>query len=392
MGPRPHKRTRAGKLLLLVLHGWANVAGAAKDEPERLLWEALSARSALTYEVTRKVVIAQSYGERIQILHEVCGPGGCRRVEYRSPGNLAGMVVVTDGRVQWQYDPRRKRAVRGDPSLVESDTLRQVRQIRRNYTVSLERSSQDTAGRPCRVVRLTPKARGKETVRLWVDPGLGLLLGKDQQNASGRLTHSWRVTRIKVVPPAPSCFCFSAPPGVRVVRAALVTPLHSLADVRHTVRWPARLPGSLDPGYVLRSAFYVAHKREPSLTLQYSDGLSVASLVQGPAAPDTTPVLPEAVETSVAGQGVELRVGFPSSMVHWTSEGVSHLLIAEVSPSLLQQMATSASRAPLAGPPLRRLAAADKLALLGAVLTACLIVLTFCVALQVMRRYRAGTG
>jgi|GEM_PF-1923170 len=102
--------------------------------------------------------------------HIVQGSRGRFRMEYVLPVEARGRIVFSDGKTNWQYEPKRNVVERTD--LIVMSELRDrdsMSLIEANYRIELVDSKGSAGARPATVIDLIPKHAGKSRQRRWID-------------------------------------------------------------------------------------------------------------------------------------------------------------------------------------------------------------------------------
>ena len=101
-------------------------------------------------------------------------PDDTRR-EYLSARGAVERVVADDGRLQWQFVPRRRETIFSRSLRVDQDLwkVRHLDDLLRNYQVS-DSDSTPVSGRKVRLLQITPRVKHLgPSKRLWVDVATG---------------------------------------------------------------------------------------------------------------------------------------------------------------------------------------------------------------------------
>lgn len=102
--------------------------------------------------------------------HAILGSRGCYRMEYIAPVEAKGRIVYSDGKTQWQCEPRRN-------LLATTNLLPETAQNERdtedlivqNYRLVLVSEEETIAGRPVFLLELLPRHDGKSSQKRWID-------------------------------------------------------------------------------------------------------------------------------------------------------------------------------------------------------------------------------
>jgi outer membrane lipoprotein-sorting protein len=250
--------------------------------PARILQMALDASRLVDYEGT-KVVTALRGGrmETITIAESHKRPESIR-LEYLSPEDLAGRLVVDNGTVAWHYEPQLNMAFEG-PTLEGGVLSRDLTMLLRNYRVSVL-GVEDVIGRQAYVIALDPVKLGVRR-QLWVDRATGTVLRSEERDPSRGVMLSTYFSRISFSLNLPEAsFQFRIPAGARVFKmftteAGSISP----AALQARVRFPVLIPPLLPEGYTFRGGALSRFGSLESVYLRYSNGGNLISFFEAPA-------------------------------------------------------------------------------------------------------------
>lgn len=248
---------------------------------EGILQMALDAPRLIDYEGTKVItVLRNGQPETITVAESHKRPN-LLRLEYLSPEDVAGRLVVDDGATAWHYEPRLNMAFE-DPSLEGGLLSGNVTLLRRNYTLALL-GTDEVIGRQAYLLALEPKRAGVSRA-LWVDRATGTVLRSEVRDPSRGVVLSAYFSRISFSLNQPEAyFRFRMPAGARVLSMKTEGPSLSPAALEHQVRFPVLIPPVLPAGYTFRGGVVSRFGSLTSVCLRYSDGGNLISFFEAPA-------------------------------------------------------------------------------------------------------------
>lgn len=134
----------------------------------------------------------------------------------------------------------------------------------RNHAV-LELPRETVAGREARVLDLRPRVAGRPAYTLWIDAALGIALGLESRDAEGNLITRWKFETFE-----PGAAASAPAPDDRMELQTV------LANKPYSLWVPAAPP----EGYEFHGARVHAREDRTSVTLAYTDGMNVISVIQ----------------------------------------------------------------------------------------------------------------
>lgn len=283
----------------------------------------------------------------VRVFHR---PLDSRRISYLNPESQRGRLLVSDGRQQWQFDPRRRelRHRRLSPGALDNDDLLSYALLRANYLLDVQPQPRTWADR--RVYLVTIKHPSGHTLarRFWVDAGSGLILKRETYRDDGKLAVTVAFTDIayRPAPAAAGFFNLSALAkrrGVRVIEtpSPREMPL-PLSSVRSQLGGRAYVPATLS-GYRLVGASSTRVGRKTLLHLRYSDGLNLVSLFEQPRTQPRRPTLVRGMRATRIGP-VAGYVSHRASLttLNWDTATLNVTLIGELGAVTMRGLALTA--------------------------------------------------
>jgi negative regulator of sigma E activity len=158
----------------------------------------------------------------------------------------------------------------------------------KNHSI-LELPRETVAGREARVLDLRPRVAGRPSYRLWFDAALGIALGLESHDAEGNLITRWQFETFELGSPAAAA---DPDDGMQLQTLLAQKP------------YPLWVPAALPEGYEFHGARVHTRDDRTSVTLAYTDGMNVISVIQRN--PTGEPWKPE-MEVSAQGRPVVHR-------------------------------------------------------------------------------------
>ncbi|TMI87576.1 MAG: outer membrane lipoprotein carrier protein LolA [Bacillati bacterium ANGP1] len=273
----------AGAVLFVLAAGALN-AGAQllPVPPSRILQMALEAPRLVDYEGTKVITVLRGDRTETITVAEAHKRPERMRLEYVSPEDLAGRLIVDDGATAWHYEPRLNMAFEG-PTLGGQLLSRDRTLLLRNYGVT-DLGVEDVIGRQAYVIALVPHHPGVQR-RLWVDRATGTILRSEELDPSRGVILSAYFSRVSFSLNLPEAyFEFRMPAGARAFRmftteAGTMSP----AALQRRVGFPVLIPPVLPEGYTFRGGAVSRFGSLTSVYLRYSNGGNLISFFEAPA-------------------------------------------------------------------------------------------------------------
>ncbi len=302
---------------------------------EELFVKVLSADDSFTYR-GRKVTTYWRTGRTtaVDVFHR---PVDDRRIYYLSPKSQRGLLIVSDGHEEWQYDPHAKELShrRLSPGALDEDDVLSYTLLRANYYLTVDPKPRVYAER--RVCLVTIKRpQGHTPVRkFWIDTGSGLILKREIYGDDGELAVTRAFSDI-TYHPKPSSEVFSLTglsklPGVHTVEASLPSedsiPLNLVpGQLAGKAFAPPRLAG-----YRLMGASATTVGSRPLLHLRYSDGLNLVSLFEQRRTQARRPTLVKGMQKTQIGS-IPVHVSHRASLttLNWDTATLNVTLMGEM--------------------------------------------------------------
>jgi negative regulator of sigma E activity len=258
------------------------------------------------------------------------GPGR-ERMEFLSPPNMKGEIILQTNGHLFNYKPAEKRIYEGAASSEVFQTrVRQFMEDLRSGKVNVKVVGDEiVAGQNATIVEIRAEAGGK---RLWIDNKTGVRLRTEELNAQGSVVQTSYFTKIEyltapeprdfqpnTLPNVPHEAVFPNGPPLPNVQAAQ-------SRVLYTIREPAmpagfRISGVwlVDPGIGRQTT-----------VLRYTDGVRSFALFEQP--------LPPKLENKGKFMG---KVHHHNGVAHWSSENLVFTLIGNLRADTVDQIVDS---------------------------------------------------
>jgi len=259
---------------------------AADPSARTILHMALDAPRLIDYEGT-KIITALRNGrmETVTVAESHKRPN-LLRLEYLSPEDVAGRLIIDDGTVARHYEPALNMLFE-DRSIQDTGGVADLTLLARNYDTALL-GTDEVIGRRAYVISLTPHGTGVQR-QLWVDRLTGTVLRSEDRDASRGLVLTTYFSRISFSLNLPQAyFRYRPPAGVRVVSledsmAGTDGGRMSPAQLEQAVGFPVLVPPALPEGYTFRGGAVSRFASLTSAYLRYSDGGNIISFFEAPA-------------------------------------------------------------------------------------------------------------
>ena len=314
---------------------------------EELFVKVLRADDLFTYK-GRKVTIYWRTGQTtaVNVFHS---PVDNRRIYYLSPKSRHGLLIVSDGREEWQYDPHSKELShrRLSPGALEEDDLLSYTLLRANYYLTVDPQPRFYADRQVSLVTIKRPSDHALVRKFWIDVGSGLILKREIYGDDGELAVTTTFSEINYHP-KPSSESFSLAglsklPGVHTIENSVPS--------EDSIK-PALVPGQLTgkayapsslAGYRLVGASTTTSGGRPLLHLRYSDGLNLVSLFEQQRTQARRPTRVRGMQKAQIGS-VPAHVSHRASLttLNWDTPTLNVTLMGEMGVKALNSLALAA--------------------------------------------------
>ncbi len=284
MGVRAAAVLAPALLVVLVAMGTTLAAPAppAPGSVDRVLQLALDAPRVIDYEGTKIITVLRNGRTETVTAAEFHKRPNMTRLEYLSPEDVAGRLIVDDGATSWHYEPRLNTAFEG-PTMNTGLLRGDLSLLHRNYRVT-ELGTEEVIGRQAYVVLLTPNGPGVSR-ELWIDQATGTVLRTEERDPSRGVVLTTYFSRISFSLNLPAAyFRFRLPAGARVLHLFPTVDEAATPEVLgRQAGFTVLVPPVLPEGYTFSGGGISRFGSLTSVNLQYSDGDSLMSLFEAPA-------------------------------------------------------------------------------------------------------------
>ena len=276
-----------------------------------------------------------------------------RRIDYLAPDAQRGRSLVTDEHQEWQFDPRTSRLLhrlRAANADAVEDAAQSYDLLRTNYILQVLPQTKTVADRKAYIVTMTRKDNRSLARKLWIDAATGLVLKRENYREDGKLVLTVSDTDISFRAPLPRALFDLSPlahrAGVHVVeeKSSGENAL-PLGAVRSLWNSTATAPTVL-AGYRLVSAGLSSESAKPMLHLRYSDGLNLVSLFELPRTqtrkPTRVPASMRPVQIGRSAGHVSHRASLTA--FNWDKGMLNLTLMGEIAEPTLQALAVAAEQ------------------------------------------------
>ncbi len=260
-----------------------------------ILRRSIESRSTVDFSGLRSVVVfdggTKLHGVRQQI---DCKAPDRLRILVLAPESEKGTLCITNGRVQWHYDPTTGRAVRAElapPRQTAEQRVQELERLAKRMRLQYV-GEEEIAGRRTHVVKVYT-SEGLLVKKSWVDAEHFVTLKTQRFDSHGRVKSSAFFTRITYNPALdPSIFDFEPPADCTVIDGERPCERMPLSKAEKQAGFRAVLPRYLPPGYRFQPnrAAVIEMNGQPVLWLSFSNGADTFSLFQRPGSGPREPV------------------------------------------------------------------------------------------------------
>lgn len=252
---------------------------------------------------------------------------GKNRFEYLEPAEMAGQVMVSDGKTIWSYDPKKNEVTKMDMpeiniSISEQDYTQSIKELLNQTDISYQ-GTEKFGGRNVYIMKASPK-NGSMGIRysMWVDSENWMPLKMEMFDKNDKLMTSIEYRDITFNTGIPdSEFEFKIPEGAKVsTREKLAPPKKmTLEEAKKEVNFSVISPSYLPEGYVFESATVFKYDKMEIVSLTYQKGSQTLQLSEE--LKDETKQAPDfgdAENVSINGAEGKIMSGFgETKMLTW---------------------------------------------------------------------------
>ncbi len=252
------------------------------------------------------------------------------RIEYLEPAEMAGQLMVNDGKTIWSYDPKKNEVTRMDMPEIskpsEQDYTQSIKELLNQTDISYQ-GTENFEGRSVYIIKASPR-NGSMFMgirySMLVDSENWMPLKIEMFDKNDKLMTSIEYRDIKFNTGIPdSEFEFKVPEGANVVTRELPAPPKqmTLEEVRKDVNFTVLTPSYLPEGYIFESATVFKYDTKEIVSLTYqkgSENLMLSEKQMDDANPP--PELGDIEKVSINGVEGKMMSGFDESkMLTWNN-------------------------------------------------------------------------
>ena len=326
--------------------GLKSAAPSAAD----LFVRVLRADDLFTYK-GRQITIYWTTGRNtaVEVFHR---PPDFRRIYYLDPESQRGRLLVSDGRQEWQYDPRRSEVRHRllSAGSLDDDDLLSYTLLRANYLLAVDPIPRTYADRKVWLVTIKHPGGRLLARRFWIDDGSGLILKREIYHGDDKpaVTVAFTDINFHAKPSAlavdVSRLAAASGGRIRLVEApsAAEDPI-PVSSLRSQLGGQAYSPTALD-GYRLVGASSTTVGGKPLLHLRYSDGLNLVSMFEQRRTSRLRPTLarPGMRETQIGPVRGHVSRRASLTTLNWDTAALNVTLMGEMGADTLRALALEA--------------------------------------------------
>lgn len=248
------------------------------------------------------------------------------RIEYLEPAEMAGQIMVNDGKTIWNYNPTKNEVTRMDMpeigKLSEQDYTRSIKELLNQTDISCL-GTDKFEGRSVYIIKASPK-NGSMGIRynMLVDSENWMPLKMEMFDKNDKLMTSIEYRDIKFnTGISDSEFEFKVPEGAKVVTRELPAPPKkmTLEEARKEVNFTVLTPSYLPESYTFDSATVFKYDDKESVSLLYRNSSSTLVLTEKLLDDIQRPDFGEVEKVSINGAEGKL-ISLPgSNMLVWNN-------------------------------------------------------------------------
>ncbi len=273
------------------------------------------------------------------------------RIEYLEPAEMAGQVMVSDGKTIWTYDPIKKEVTKMDMPKInmttsEQDYTRSIKELLNQTDISYQ-GTDKFEERSVYLVKASPRNGSMPMgirYSMWVDSETWMPLKIEMFDKNDKLMTSIEYRDIKFNAGIPdSEFEFKVPEGAKVVTREPPAPPKqmTLEEARKEVNFTVLSPSYLPEGYIFDSATVFKYDDKESVSLLYRNSSSTLVLTEKLLDDIQQPDFGEVEKVSINGAEGKL-ISLPgSSMLIWNNGKLELMLSSTLSKEEIIKIAGS---------------------------------------------------
>ena len=270
------------------------------------------------------------------------------RIEYLEPAEMAGQVMVNDGKTIWNFDPGKNEVTRMDmpeftPS--EQDYTQFIKEILNQTDISYQ-GTEKFEERSVYNIKASPRDSSMlmgMRYNMLVDSENWMPLKIEMFDKNDKLMTSIEYRDVKFNTGIPdSEFEFKVPEGAKVVTRELPAPPKqmTLEEARKEVNFTVLVPSYLPEGFTFNSSTVFKFEKMESVSLEYKKDSQILSLSESRKdESNPSPDIGETVNINGA-QGKMMQFG-ENKMLIWTNGGLELILSSPLSKEEMIKVAGS---------------------------------------------------
>ncbi len=272
------------------------------------------------------------------------------RIEYLEPAEMAGQVMVNDGKTIWSYDPKKNEVTRMDMPEIskpsEQDYTQSIKELLNQTDISYQ-GTEKFEGRSVYIIKASPK-NGSMLMgirySMLVDSENWMPLKIEMFDKNDKLMTSIEYRDIKFNTGIPdSEFEFKVPEGAKVITRELPAPPKkmTLEEARKEVNFTVLSPSYVPSGYTFDSATVFKYDGKESVSLLYRNSSSTFVLTEKLFDDIQRPDFGEVEKVSINGAEGKL-ISLPgSNMLVWNNGKLELILSVTLSKEEMIKVAGS---------------------------------------------------
>ena len=273
------------------------------------------------------------------------------RIEYLEPGEMAGQVMVNDGKTIWSYDPGKNEVTRMDmpefANLSEQDYTQSIKEILNQTDISYQ-GTEKFEGRSVYNIKASPKNGSMMGMHynMLVDSENWMPLKTEVFDKNDKLMTSMEYRDIKFNIGIPdSEFEFKIPEGAKVVTKERPAPPKqmTLEEARKEVNFTVLAPSYLPEGFTFNSSTVFKFEKMETVSMQYKKDSQILSLSESlKDESNPSPDMGEAEKVSINGAEGKIISGFgETKMLIWNNGELELILSGQLSKEEMIKVAGS---------------------------------------------------
>ncbi len=288
---------------------------------------------------------------KVKIINKMPGKS---RLEYLEPAEMAGQVMVNDGKTIWNYDPKKNEVTRMEMPEInntgpsEQDYIQSIRELLNQTDISYQ-GTDTFEKRSVYLIKAAPKKEDMSIgmyFSMWVDSENWMPLKIETFDKNDTLLSSIEYRDITFNTGIPdSEFEFKVPEGATVITREMPAPPKkiTLEEAKKEVNFSILSPSYLPEGYIFESATVFKYDKMEIVSIEYQNGTLMLLLSEQ--LKDETNSAPDfggAETVSINGAEGKIMSGFgESKMLTWNIENLELMLSGPLSKEEMIKVAES---------------------------------------------------